>query len=317
MGNIPISQLVRLAFLTICCVSGSFLSGCSGIETFPTSARPGDTVALATGWKHGYQRDNLDVTIVASDNTVHNYVAGDPAIRAVVNLYPDPVSSLSVGSIIGSDGGGSYIDGDSYANTIETYHTGGDPDWWQTVVFVDLPVSIADGIANVTITSPTGSHRPIPVNILDPNTAGIGNPSLFNTDPLGNGGIFPLSQTNLESLERSPHYTITFSGGSVPAAIQIDLQHDIDAIHGGIGRALVVNPGDRKSVNWLDDGQNLRIVLNAAGTHQLIPGVTESTLDRWEALKLYVTGGITGLTINSVQGFDIQGNPINVTANIQ
>lgn len=303
--------------IVTCWFTAVVLSGCAGVDTFPGSARPGDTIILTTGLKHGFNRDNLDVIIVSEDGTLYNYTAGDPAIRAVLNLYPDPVSWLAVSGIVGSDGGIKYAEAESFTNTIETYHTGGDPDWWQTAVFLDLPVGITAGIAQVSISSPTRSYGPVPVNILDSNTAGTGEPALFNTDPLGFGGAFPLSQSHLESMGRSPHYTITFTGTSLPAAIEVEFQHNPDSLNGGIGKALVVSPGNRKSVHWHDDGQTLRVIITTAGTNQLIPGLTEPTLDRWKALKLYIAGGIEGLTLSSVQGFDEQGNPLNVAANIQ
>ncbi|TCK19386.1 hypothetical protein DFR30_2697 [Thiogranum longum] len=308
-------QLPRL--FIICCSIALLLSGCSGIETFPTSARAGDTIALATGWKQGYTRKNISVTINSSDGAVYTYSPGDPAIRAAVNFYPDPVSWMAVGGVIGSDGGTKYGEAASYADVIEQYHTGDDPDWWQTVVFLDLPSGLSTGTAQVTITSLSGaSYGPVPVNIID---AGIGQAFQFNTDPLGAGGVFPLSESHLEAMERSTHYTVAFSGTTLPAAVELELQHDADSLHGGVGRAFVANPaGDRKTINWKDDGQFLRIIVLGAGTTELVPGATESTLDRWDALKLYVTGGIQNLQINSVKGFDAQGAQITgVTAALQ
>jgi len=248
---------------------------------------------------------------------VYTYNAGDPAIRAAVNFYPDPVSWLAVGSVIRDDGGTKYGEAASYSDVIEQYHTGGDPDWWQTTVFLDLPPGLTPGIAQVTLTSQSGStYGPVPVSIID---AGIGQAFEFNTDPLGAGGAFPLSVSHLEALERSTHFTIAFSGTTIPAAIQLELQHDADSLHGGAGRTFVANPaGNRKTINWKDNGQFLRVIMLGAGTTELTPGVTESTLDRWEALKLYVTGGIQNLQITSVKGFDAQGALIpDVTATLK
>src|SRR3989344_3311080 len=72
------------------------LQGCVGARSFHEIARAGDTVALAAGWKHYFSRDNITVTVTPSSGSPVVYPPNDPAVRAVINLYPDPLSSLLV-----------------------------------------------------------------------------------------------------------------------------------------------------------------------------------------------------------------------------
>lgn len=272
------------------------LSGCAGTRTFHEAARAGDTVALAAGWKQDFKRSNLTVTITPSSGAPVVYGPNDPAVRAVVNLYPDPVSSLVV-SIETAQDLTPYAR--TYGNFITDNYTGGDKDWWQAAVFIDLPTTLPTGTATISISNPAGETASSTVEIV----SGTGTPNTFRAT----GG--PLNNNQLASMERVGHYTISFTGSTIPFAIQLDLAHDPDVDHGGAGRAYVVNPrGDLKNTAWKDDGVNLRVILTPAkGT----------VLGNMKDFKYYVAGGITGLQVVSVKAFDINGNPVTgVTAGV-
>ncbi len=275
------------------------LPGCTGIQTFGTTARAGDTVALALGWNQEISRQNLIVTITSADYTPYTYNPGDPAIRAIINNYPDPVSNLIVGTETGQNITGQET---IWGALISGSVTAGDKDWSQSIVLLDLPLGMALGTATIDISTTDGlTIAPISIEIL----AGNGSPHTF-----GNQEGLTISAGHLKSLERSAHYTITFLGSTVPHAIQLDLVHDPDANNGGVGRAYVVNPrGDIKNINWSDDGVNLRVILLPA---------KNQTLSDLLHFKFYIAGGITGLQTPVVQAFDINGNPVTgVSANIK
>jgi len=276
------------------------MAGCTGTQTFGTAARPGDTVALGLGWNQELSRQNLIVTITAADGASYIYNPGDPAVRAIINNYPDPVSNLVVGSQTGQNIVGNET---IWGTLIDGSVTGGDKDWSQTVVFLDLPVGMATGIATVDISTPGGlAIAPIAVEIL----AGSGSAHTFT-----NREGLTISPAHLKSLERASHNTITFQGSTVPYAIQLDIVHDPDVDRGGVGRAYVVNTrGDIKNVSWTDDGTNLRVILLPANNQ------TPSDLLHF---KFYVAGGITGLQNPVVQAFDSNGGVLvsGVTATIQ
>lgn len=114
-------------------LSALVLGGCVGSQAFHEVARAGDTVAIAAGWKQNFTRQNITVTITPSVGNPIVYAPNDPAVRAVVNLYPDPVSSLVVSPEIGLD---LTPYAQTYSGLIMDNVTSGDKDWWQTTVLL-------------------------------------------------------------------------------------------------------------------------------------------------------------------------------------
>lgn len=288
--RMPWAQLWLLALLML-------LGGCAGVQTFPNVARSGDTVAVAAGWKQDFTRDDLTVIITAADGLVIVYPPGDPAVRAVVNLYPDPLSSMIVSERTGQD---LTPYARTYADMVNVNFTGGDRDWWQTTVFIDLPPGLALGPATVMLSNAAGLQATTAMEIV----AGAGTPAVFNAELAG-----PLQPDQLAALERVAHYSVRFSGAILPHAIQVDLSHDPDADHGGSGRAHVVNPrGDIKGIAWTDDGENLRVLLTP---------VRDGAIGALTDFKFYVGGGVGDLALVSVRAFDVSGNPISgITADV-
>lgn len=299
-------RLTRLINITILLTAVTFgVFGCGGAAPLNTAYRAGDTIALGAGWRQTFDRSNLTVTITGSDGVPIVYQPGNAAIRAIINLYPDPLSYLVVGTRTGLDT--NYNSGSTYGYMVNNEITNNDPDWWQTSVFVNLPSNLPVGTANVMLQSASGeSYGPIPVNII----AGQGSPSPFTAQLLGK-----MDPTELQSMERAPKYTVTFTGGSTLAsALQVDLTHDPSSSVGGIGIPFVVNPrGEMKNISWTDDGTHLRVILltSADGTTK-DPYLSDY---QWKYFKFYVTGGITNLAVTSVTAYDSAGNPISgVTA---
>ncbi|MGO9446995.1 MAG: hypothetical protein ACLPXB_19780, partial [Thiobacillaceae bacterium] len=253
-----------------------------------------------------FDRSELTVTITGSDGLPIVYQPGNPAVRAIINIYPDPLSYVVVGTRTGLDAG--YKDGSSTGDVINNISKS-DPDWWETSVLVDLPGSLPVGTANVMLQSASGaSYGPIPVNIV----AGQGSPSSFAAQTFG-----ALTPIQLQSMERAPKYTVTFSGGStLPAALQIQLTHDPASSEGGVGTPFVVNPrGEMKNISWTDDGTNLRVIVLTSGDGTSKDPVFAAGGYSWSYFKFYVAGGITNLVVTSVKAYDSSGNPIaGVTA---
>jgi len=291
-------------------ISLVFLSGCSGLQVFGQSVAPGDTVALAISWRPDVSKDQAEIVIQDSAGTL-TLPATDPSIRNWMNVYPDPVSKLVVGTATQQDLGVSAL---SWGFAIDSVTTNGDKDWFETVLFLDLPPTIAPGPATIDVQVGGVSILPQPVALnvlsLPPNS-----PNLFETSEYGN-----LSAARLHSMERAPHYTITFGGTVVPAAIQVDLSHNPDKDNGGPGQAYVVPPrGDLRSFAWTDTGTTMRVLITPTW-HKSPADVTRTSGDpetlKW--FKFYVAGGITGLQIDSVQAYGSDGNPVSgLTASLQ
>jgi hypothetical protein len=284
------------------------LAGCSGTRTFHDYARAGDTVAIGAGWKHHMQRDNIQVTITdaGSPPTVTVYSPGAPAVRGSINFYPDPISSLVISDRIGQHVTPSSL---QYANLINQQSTNYDRDWWETVIFVDLPDSMALGDATIDIVdlnSPASETASSVVTIVpdDTGTGAGGTANLFSAKlpPF----VFNMVDSHFRSMERVEHYTVSFSGPTVPHAIQIDLLHDQDQAHGGTGGVpYVVNPtGHIKNVSWAPTGTSgtaTRVIMTPAEYGEKL------TMNDF---KFYIAGGVKNLSLGSIEAFDINGDLI-------
>ena len=289
--------------------------GCAGTQTFHELARPGDTVAVAAGYRHHFQRDNITVTITDANGATTVYPAGSAKVRAAVNLYPDPLSSWVVSDRIGVD---QTSNAQLYSFQNLAQNTEADYDWWQTVVFIDLPVTMespeqpmAEGNTSILIETPSGPDQETftaNVNIV----SGVGQAHNFSA--ITKTFVpFNLDDQHMQAMERVPHVTLDFSGTTVPYAIQVDLSHEADQDSGGStgDKAYVANPvGHIKSVNWHDDGINTRIIT--------MPN-RDSDITDFKDFKLYLAG-IGGWTVVGAQGFTQNGvlleAPDNITASI-
>lgn len=296
----------HLLFMMLPLLGG--LAGCAGNVSLPAAARAGDTIALGAGWKNKFERESLTVAITGADSQVVTYSPGDPAVRAVINLYPDPLSYMLVGTRVGLNGP-DYRYASDYGVVVSSF-TQNDPDWWQTSIYLDLPPSLSVGTAQVSFSSSNGgTYGPIPVEIIP----GVGSPNTFSA-----GFLEALSPVQMQTLERAPMSIVKFSGGSeLPASIQVDLTHAPDSSVGGTGKTFVVNPrGEMKNLTWTDNGTNLRVLLLGSGDGtSRDPYLT--TNFKWKYFKFYVTGGVTGVTVQNVKAYDIDGNLMaGVTATV-
>ncbi|NOY17312.1 MAG: hypothetical protein GXP23_10365 [Gammaproteobacteria bacterium] len=262
----------------------------------PNTARAGDTIEVALGRSTEFSRNNIQATVVDSLGVLTVIPAGDPAFRAVVNLYPDPLSGMVVGTATNQNAG-EYNNGATSGGVINSA-TGGDEDWWETVVFLDLPAGMAAGSAVLRVETLDASEFSFLGLEIIPGT---GQPVDFATT------IGSLTSTQVQSLERVSHYEVSLSGASLPYAASITLLHDPDVSLAGVGVPHVVNPrGDIKSMVWADDGTQLKVILTPANG---------GSIDAFPDFKFYVTGGITGLLVSNVEAYDSNGGVVpGVTA---
>lgn len=268
-----------------------FVAGCSGTRPFHEYARAGDTVAIAAGWKENFSRDRITVYITPSDGSPDIVVGpDDPSIRAVVNFYPDPLSSIVVSGRTGQD---ITPSAQLYGDLINNNFTNGEEDWFQTVVFLDLPTTLPTGTTNIYMEDPKGASAQSVLEIV----SGTGTPNTFSAESAG-----PLTRGHLAAMERASYYKISFSGSTVPYAIQLDLTHDPDKDASGVGKAYAVNPiSGIKNVSWTDDGVSMRVILTpSAGT----------ALTNFNDFRFYVAGGIQNLSTVVTTAYDINGNVV-------
>jgi len=272
-------------------------SGCAGVNTFSSSARAGDTVALSLGWNQPITRDNLRVDIT-SGSASYTYAPNDPNVRMVANFYPDPASRLIVGRETNQSLG---VNASAQAQNLETTVTGNDKDYAQTMLLVDLPATLPTGTATIKAMSAT-TLAPIGPDIAVTIIDGGGSPATL----AGTGG--PATPEMLGALERSAFKTVSFSGSVISYALQLDLTYTPAS-----GTPWVVNPrGDLKNVSWTVDGTGGRLKIILLPANQVNP-------TQWSVFKLLVAGDMSGLAIDqgSVKAFDASGNPVTgITAQL-
>jgi len=265
------------------------ISACGGSKTFNDYARAGDTVALAGGWQQNFTRDDISVEIKQGPVLIESIPQGDPSIRASVNLYADPLSSIIVSRETGIE---MTPFAHTYNQTISANYTFGDKDWYQTTVFVDLPATLAPGFYKVVVKNSLGFSFDSSVEIIP----GVGSPSTFQAEGQS------LQTNHLAGISRLPHFTVDFTGATIPHAIELILAHDPDSTAGGTGKAFAVNPiGYKKNLTWSDDGTEMKVIL--------IP-TTSTTPDNIIDYKFYVTGAISNLVVSSVSAFDTNGDVV-------
>ena len=290
-----INAIVRVA---VSLVIFALLPGCSSQQTFTTAARAGDTLSLPIGWYPDLKREDLTITVTPQVGAQETYLPGDPAVRAVVNMHPDPLARMLVQRETQGTATAAAFD----AWLAETAVTAGDKELSEKFIVLDLPASLAEGLCDIDITSSGGEViNPLTVDILP----GTGSANTFD-----NWNGWNLNTSHLRYFERPLYYTVDFSGSETPYAIQIDLTHDAG------GFPYVVAPrGDILHASWSDDGMTLRVIL--------MPTASATPADI-KHFKFYVPGGLNGLTnltLGRVGAYDISGGNVqspvsaNITAN--
>lgn len=299
MSKYPIDTTVL--FVVIAMIL--FGQGCTGVQTFPLAARAGDTISLAVGWNKKLSRDQLTITITPSSGIPVVYAPGDPAVHALVNLYPDPLSRLIVERETGTSSDAGFF----YGSLMENEITHNNKDFSQKLLIMDLPSFLAEGPAIISFSSTGGETiQPITIEVLP----GVGSPHNFQIQE--SYTPFLIGQINLA--ERAPHMAVAFSGPVIPYAIHAHLTHDPDAQNGGVGTPYVVTPrgNDIKSTYWSDDGSNLQVIV--------MPSNSTKPMSNFVNFKFAVAGGLQNLQIapGGIKAYDVNGNEITgVTATIK
>jgi len=274
------------------------ISACSGVQTYPNTVRAGETVNVAMGWQKQFKRSNTTVTITPSIGAPIVYLPDDPAVRAIINLYPDPVSWLIVGREI--DNNEDYKSASAYATVINYNYTNGDNDWWQTTAFIDLPVTLPAGETTIRLDNVFGESISSVVEVL----SSTGTADIFNVKSNG-----PLSIDQLTSMERSPYFEITINGPTIPYAMELEFIH--------LGEAHIINPRESvKSIMWKD-------IIMPRGEVNILKALIVPTqsqqLTNFIDFKFYIAGtavldqiqGAQPLQLQTAQAFDINGDPVS------
>ena len=287
------------------------LSGCAGIQSYPQIARSGDTVAVAIDRQADLSRQDIVIRVTDSRGPgfAQDIPGTDPAVRAWINVYPDPLSKLVVGRETGQTLG---VGAKGWGLAAE-YESNDSKDWFDSFLFLNLPTDLVTGAAAIDVLSSGLSilQQPIALEIIP----GTGAPAPFETYEYGY-----LTANQFGIMERADHHKVSFSGAVVPSAVQVEITHDPDKDNGGVGQAYVVQSrADLNSINWTDDGTTLRvIVLPAWHKSAEDQSATADNVRQMNWFDFYVAGGLTGLQQPTITAYDDNGEAVTgVSAQIQ
>lgn len=192
-----IMKNIRINLLGTLVLGGLLLlDGCTGVNTFPTVARPGDTVSVMIGGSEKARTNTVDAKLTDATGKIWDLKTLG-LVRSVFNLRPEGVAY-----------------GAHYSSNIETYVSwskGHEP--VQTVLVADIPsaASVGPALLNISLnTDDNSSGVTDPAKITLEIISGTGgSDSLLRKDVL-NGGNAPVEFSGLES---APYAKIIFGNG--------------------------------------------------------------------------------------------------------
>ncbi|MGV8991374.1 MAG: hypothetical protein ACOH1Q_08240 [Thiobacillus sp.] len=289
------NRYFSMLWVGLACLTG-LLVGCTGVNTFTTGARPGETVAVAIGYQQKVNRSNLTIIIMPQIGSPYTYNPGDTRIRTVFQAYPDPVSKLVVADRANTVYGTQFPDYiiNAWGNGVRGL-TQGDNDWSENIVLLDLPTNIASGMASLQLTSGgvNLTPAPIPIEVLSGSVATSQPFKYFQgTNPL---------QAPFTGAERAPHFVVQFTGpaSTIPNSIAAVFSRTL----GSIGDPWVTHGrGDLKNLMWSDNGSEIKVMLTP---------VKGTPLSALKDFKFYVTGSVASLNLTSLKAYDASGNPLS------
>lgn len=292
----------RLCF----CALLILLQSCVGVSTFPTIARPGDTISAMVGGSEKVRKDTIGVSLTDATGVVWD-LQSLGLVRSVFNLRADGIAH-----------GMHYL---PFINTEISWLKAHEP--LQTVLVADIPVGAALGEASLDINlnaDDDGSGIPSPYSITMDIIPGTGNSVAFQRKNFS-GAPLPVSFTDLEP---APHAKISFGDGSgglgyaIIGAVSLTVDFDSTVVDGndlnlhvpqsyvrGIYSDTGAPFGDKqRMVYWRQDGSKMFIDVIAP---QGIEG---------RYLQLYIVhpSGVVGdplFALSNVEYFDLGGNMIN------
>ena len=173
------------------------LQGCVAVNTFPTVARPGDTLSVMVGGSETASKDTIDVTLTDLNGPFDLQALG--LVRSDFNLRAD-----------GRAHGMHYSD--DYFDVENAWNKGHETT--QTVLVVDIPDAAAAGPATLTVNINATDDSS---GILSPYTIGLeilaepGETSLFDRQNFDGTS----AAVSFEDLEPAPHAKVSFGKGGL------------------------------------------------------------------------------------------------------
>lgn len=288
-----------------------WLSGCTGVNSFPSAARAGDTVTLALGSQDGMTKANTRVAFV-SDATGARFDLTSQ-VRAILRLYADPTSEVYHTNAAGFGMGALLVKSLQH-----------DP--WLTVMVLDLPpdLPVGHGTLHISTTAPQVTGGPsdpepdinavaIGLDILP----GTGKPSTFDYYVFGPQGTNPGDLSQLEPrrhLELVPPRTgLDSTTGTGYGAIEIQLQlsqpftGDATTVLKVLPQGLGFVTRSRRMLSWDVQGDRLTLRFLSPTGRLRVPETRVSLLSE-DPTRLPID---PPPTLTAVRYLDLDGNPVN------
>lgn len=289
----------KLLNVLVACI-WAMLSGCTSVNTFPTIARPGDTVTLLIGGSEKAKK--TDLSAIFTDASGHAWdLQALGLVRSVFDLR--------------SDGRAYDLHYGSSNDKQFSWAYGHEP--LQTVLVTDVPVGAAPGIGSLAIA----------YNNINDNSGGAGNTFSMNLEIVPGTGA-PSSFTyhhpvlgdqpvNFAKFEPAPHAKVIFPGGTtIIGAASLVISFDATVVNSNkfniyVPEATVVGTTStfgqtQRMVYWHRDSSHLYVDIVA-------PQGIEA---RYLQLFVLHPRGLTGspaLNILSAQVYGTDGSAIIVT----
>lgn len=302
-----------------------FLSGCVAFQPFPHSVRAGDTITLAIGSVDGANRLNTTVEYYPDSDPL-NPVDLTPGVRSVLRLFPDKTSHA-----YWNRGGVGGTDNIHYLTTTLSKHGP-----WQSVVVVDLPITIPAGTGTIKVSLGPDVVYPetlkkvddvaIAMEILDDGAGGAAqgdahdfeyHQTSFSTNSTV-GDLVELEQARQVVLRVLPNF---FANYIPVAAAEYELTVPIidqslnDVTDQVINTDIVVVLDDQPnfiknqtSLMWSRSGATIKVSVISASGGQDPGNIRFSVL--LSNLDLVVTNGwqiSESVSLNSITYFDVNG----------
>ncbi len=296
MITTPAKALIFSLFLLV-------LQGCANVYTFPTTARAGDTISLLVGGTEDARKDTVSVTLTDSSSTVFDLQALGK-IRTLFNIKPDSLSE------------GLY-----YSNSLELgipWAFGHEPK--QSVVVLDLPTTVAAGVATLTInTNVTDNSSGAPLTFTQQIEIlpGTGSTDTFiYKDPFQGD-----TATDLTRLEPLPYAKLTFGTTKAETIAAASVVIDFNELNVDPNDIAVYSPkttlrdtntsfdARQHNMYWHQDGNLLYIDIISPN------GITALYLNTYIMHPRNIAG-TPDFTIVSAKTYDINGNETGIPAQL-
>ncbi len=231
------------------------LPACTGVNTFPTIARAGDTVSVMVGGSERARKETVDASLTDANNQTWD-LKNLGLVRSVFNLRTD-----------GRANGMHYS---PFIDSNISWLFGHEP--LQTVLVTDIPSGAAAGMASLTISlnatdNSSGVADPFTVNL--EIIPGTGSPDQF----LRHDSSDPGAVVDFSRLEAAPYAKIAFGSSTTEigaASLVVDFNETIldpSDINVYAPEAVIRDPNatpvafgkSQRMVYWRQDGQRLYV----------------------------------------------------------